>query len=266
MPIPTPRDPGEASAIQLIPLGVGDAFSAKHYSTSLAVVHRETGTWLLVDCPHPIHKILAEATAASGVELPLRRLAGTLITHLHSDHCSGLEGLGYFIRYRIHSPQTQLAEHELPLLLAGPLVAERLAREEADRRVFQARTLEPGKLMDLGPFQVECRPTFHGDMPCYAFLIRDRATGRTVAHSADTRLDPELLDWLAEGDLLVHEIGSPIPGTRNHTEYGELLEYVRARADAGELGRRLHLAHYGDEFPVADAELPVLRQGQVYEV
>jgi ribonuclease BN (tRNA processing enzyme) len=231
------------------------------------VRHVASGAWLLVDCPHPIHKILAEASAASGLCFPLPHLAGTLISHLHLDHCSGLEGLGYFIRYRINSPQAQLAESELPALVAGPRVAQTLAAHETERKVFQIRALEPGKVLELGPFQVEAHPTVHGDMPCYAFRVRDAASGRTISHSADTRLEPALIDWLAEGsDFIVHEIGSPIPGTRNHAEYGELLAYLRTRADFAELIRKLHLAHYGDEFDAAASDLPVLRQGRVYEV
>lgn len=247
-----------AAAIEVIPLGVGDAFSAKHYSTSLAIRDTSSGAWLLVDCPHPIHKILAEA----GAELPLTKLAGTLITHLHADHCSGLEGLGYYIRYRIHSHLDVLREDELPVLVAGPPVAEKLAQDEVERKVFQIRSLEPGKVLTLGPFAVEVRPTTHGTMPCYAFRIKGPG-GKSVAHSADTILDASLIDWLAVADFVVHEIGSPIPGTKNHTSYGELTEFVESRP---EVAAKLYLAHYGDEFCSESSELKVLRQGVRYEV
>ena len=251
----------EVAGMELIPLGVGDAFSARHYSTSLAVRDTASGAWLLVDCPHPIHKILREATASSGVELPLTKLAGTLISHLHSDHCSGLEGLGYYIRYRIHSHLEELREDELPVLVAGPRVATALAGEEAERQVFQIRGLEPGKVLELGPFQVETRPTVHGSMPCYAFRIS--SAGRSVGHSADTRLDPELIEWLAAADFMVHEIGSPIPGTGNHTCHGELAEFLKAWP---EVAAKVHLAHYGDEFCRESTELKVLAQGVRYLV
>src|SRR5262245_5309457 len=84
--------------MQVVVLGVGDAFSARYYSTALAVL-ADDGRWLLIDCPHPIHKVLAEASASSGVELPLDRLVGVALTHTHSDHASGLEGLGAFLRW-----------------------------------------------------------------------------------------------------------------------------------------------------------------------
>ena len=42
--------------LRLLTLGVGDVFSARHYSTSFAV--ESNGHWLLVDCPHPMRKML----------------------------------------------------------------------------------------------------------------------------------------------------------------------------------------------------------------
>ena len=42
--------------VRLIPLGVGDAFSARHYTTCLALGVDDS--WLLIDCPHPVRKML----------------------------------------------------------------------------------------------------------------------------------------------------------------------------------------------------------------
>src|SRR5436309_10908690 len=100
--------------LRLIPLGVGNSFSALYYSTSLALVAAD-GRWLLVDCPHPIHKNLREMSQASGVDLPLSALAGVCLTHLHMDHASGLEGLGYFFKYVVRAPSP-------PSLFSGPHV------------------------------------------------------------------------------------------------------------------------------------------------
>ena len=50
----------------MIPLGVGDAFTALHYSTSVAL--ECDGVWLLIDCPHPIQKMIREGALASGTD------------------------------------------------------------------------------------------------------------------------------------------------------------------------------------------------------
>jgi len=53
--------------LRLLPLGVGDAFSVQHYSSCFVL---ETGgQWILVDCPHPIRKILREGSIAAGFTL-----------------------------------------------------------------------------------------------------------------------------------------------------------------------------------------------------
>ena len=52
------------SPFRFICLGCGDAFSALYYSSCLAI--EAGGRTLLIDCPHPIRKILfAESGAAA---------------------------------------------------------------------------------------------------------------------------------------------------------------------------------------------------------
>ena len=82
--------------LSFIPLGVGDAFSRRHYSSSFLV--ESGGTRLLVDCPHPIRKILGES-APDGVDLD--DIDAVVLTHLHADHASGLEGYGFFCHFAL---------------------------------------------------------------------------------------------------------------------------------------------------------------------
>ena len=76
--------------LSFLPVGVGDAFSAEHYSSCVAV--ESEGAWLLIDCPHPIRKMLREAGGRAGIELDVDTFGGIVLTHLHADHSSGLEG------------------------------------------------------------------------------------------------------------------------------------------------------------------------------
>ena len=101
--------------LSFIVLGVGDAFSARYYSSCLAV-HCE-GAWLLVDCPHPIRKMMKEAPAAAQVGLDVGSIDALLVTHLHADHCSGIEGFLYFASF---------VTKRRPRLLAHPDVLSRL--------------------------------------------------------------------------------------------------------------------------------------------
>ena len=62
------------SDVRLIPLGVGEAFTALHYTTCLALGVDDA--WLLIDCPHPVRKMLREASDAAGGPARPRPVSG----------------------------------------------------------------------------------------------------------------------------------------------------------------------------------------------
>jgi ribonuclease BN (tRNA processing enzyme) len=246
--------------MRLVALGVGNAFSARHYSSCVAV--QAEGAWLLVDCPHPIRKILAESGAAAGVPLDVGDLTAVVVTHLHADHSSGLEGLGYFSHF-VLGRRARLAAHRL---VAGEVWEHHLAagmgqltspdgRTTTHHRLedfFEVSLLSEERPVDIGPFRIECRMTRH-HIPTTA--LRIRGGGRTLGLSADTSFDPALIDWLAQADLVVHETG---PGI--HTPYEDLATLPAA------LRARMRLIHYPDDFDLQRSLIEPLRQGGRYRV
>lgn len=245
--------------ICLLPLGVGNAFSARYYSTCLAV--GAEGHWLLIDCPHPIRKMLHEAAQAAGLPLRLEQFEDVVLTHLHADHCSGLEMYLYYFH---------IMHQKKPRLYAHPAVAERLwsshlaagmewsvpgpgqpAVQRRPEDFFELILLAEDRPVPAGPFHLYCRRTVHS-VPTTA--LRLEAAGQVLAYSADTAYDPELLAWLAPADLIVHETG-PAPA---HTPYEQL------RALPEDLRQRLRLVHYPDDFDGEHSEIPVLQQGRCY--
>lgn len=247
--------------MDLLPLGVGDAFSARWYSTCLALRAPE-GPWLLIDCPHPIRKMMKEAGDQAGLPLDVADLAGVVVTHLHADHSSGLEGLGYFAHF--------VLRRRLPLL-AHPAVIARLweghlaagmeqllpavgqpFREMALTDYFELVPLDPTRPTALGPFRLECRPTVH-HIPTTA--LRVSAGGRTLGYSADTAFDEGLLDWLHAADLVLHETNHGV-----HTPYASLAALPAARR------ARMRLVHYPDDLELEGLAIEPLRQGTRYAV
>src|SRR5215213_796187 len=88
--------------MRILPLGVGDAFTALHFTSCLAIEARAgSGEWLLIDCPHPIRRVLRDGSLQAGLSLDVDALLGVAVTHLHADHSSGLEGLGYFSHFAL---------------------------------------------------------------------------------------------------------------------------------------------------------------------
>ena len=248
------------NGLSVIALGVGDAFSALHYSSCLAV--GAGSAWLLVDCPHPIRKILAESGRAAGVDLDVAHLTAVVVTHLHADHSSGLEGLGYFSHFVLGRRVSLLAHPDVVReLWGGHLAAGMRQLMEPDGLTTSARRLEDyfdvtplaeSRAVEVGPFKIECRPTRH-HVPTTA--LRIRAAGRALGVSADTAFDPALIAWLAEADLVVHE-----------TNYGVHTPYAKLAALPAELRARMRLIHYPDDFDPAASAIEPLRQGRRYEV
>jgi ribonuclease BN (tRNA processing enzyme) len=247
--------------LHLVALGVGDAFSARHYSSCLAL--RAAGLWLLIDCPHPIRKMLREAAATGGGPGDVDQVAGVVLSHLHADHCSGLEILGFFARFRLERRvpllvHPRVSEHLWHGHLAGGMERALMRSGEPPevRRLsdfFELRPLSETEAVPFGPFLIECRPTLHS-VPTTAFRIR--AAGRCLGYSADTAFDPGLIEWLSAADLIIHETG---PGPL-HTPPEKLLALPQG------LRSRMRVVHYPDDFDPVTAGIEPLHQGQCYAV
>ena len=252
------------SDVRILPLGVGDAFTARHYTTCLALGAGDE--WLLIDCPHPVRKMLREASHAAGWPLDLDRIAGVALSHLHADHVSGLEDLVFYLRFKLARRTPLLAHPDVTAKLWSGTLGGSMAetRETPDGPLVVQRFDDYFELIPLcterpvtfGPFQVECRITRHL-IPTTAFRIT--AHGRVLGFSADTSFDPDLIDWLSSADLIVHEV-THLPASTVHTPY------TRLAALPESLRARLRLTHYPDEFDPDASAVETLRQGRMYPV
>jgi ribonuclease BN (tRNA processing enzyme) len=80
-----------------------------------------------------------------------------------------------------------------------------------------------------------------------------------LGFSADSAYDPNLIEWLATADLIVHEATTlPLPGL--HTPYEKLATLP------GSLRAKMRLTHLPDDFDAATSAIEPLRQGRIYEV
>ncbi len=246
-------------ALELLPIGIGDAFSTKHYSTCLAL--RAGDRWLLLDCPHPLRKMMREASVAAGVELDVDAIEAVALSHLHADHASGVEGYGFYSRFvtgtraRI-AAHPSVAQHLWDGHLAGGMGLTRAPDGQLHpsrlEDFFDLVPLDEQRPVRVGPFSIECRRTRH-IVPTTAFRVE--AAGRTISFSADTEFDPALVEWLAPADLVIHETG---PGI--HTP----LEPLAALREP--LRRKMRLVHFRDRDELLGASIEPLQQGRLYQV
>jgi ribonuclease BN (tRNA processing enzyme) len=246
--------------MQIEIIGVGDAFSEKHNSSSFVI---KAGDFrLMVDCCERIRKALREARERSGSDVNLSQIDHVLLTHLHGDHVGGLEAYAFyklFVDQR--KPHLYAGAPVLSELWEGRLKAPMRQLYNADfsqlklmnlEDYFELHPLEPDRTEQIGPLQVEIFPTRH-HIPTFA--ARFSYAGRKLGYSADTTFDPALLDFLAPADLIIHETG---PGV--HTPYEKLVALPPA------LIQKIRLIHYGDDFDKAASSLKPLEEGEIVEI
>jgi ribonuclease BN (tRNA processing enzyme) len=245
-------------------LGTGDAFSADRYSSCLLV---ETATTrVLVDCPHPIRKVLKSSTAG---RVDVADIDAVVLTHLHADHASGVEGFAWFCRFALGRPM-QVFGHEA--VLAGlwtqlaPSMSELLVTDDDNRphhreRLDAADVLSTSMLSTttpviIGDLRVTARLTSHHIATTALFfeLAVPGATA-TFGYSADTSFDPDLIAWLSRADVVVHE-----------TNFGAHTPYAKLAALPPESRRKLRLIHWPDGFDVDNSVIPVLQDGDVIDL
>jgi len=242
-------------------VGIGDAFTAHYFGTS-AIVEAPDGL-VLIDCPELIHRALREASSASGWTISADVVHDVILTHLHGDHCNGLESFAFHHRIRrLHGESTIV-----PRLYAAARVIDRLWERLAPAMdapmdgdvastiddYFEVRELVPGETTTVAGLDVDVRYTIHA-VPTIG--LRVTLDGATLGWSGDTAFDPAHIDWLADADLIVHECNrGPV-----HTHLDEL----EALDDA--VRSRIHLIHCPDDFDRASCPFPVLEEGAVLTI
>jgi ribonuclease BN (tRNA processing enzyme) len=249
--------------VKLYVLGVGDTFSEKHVTHALMV--EADGFRLAIDCPDSYRRVLRAARDKAGVahaaNLDLFAIDDVLVTHVHGDHMNGLEGVGFF---KLFAQKKALNLHTIAPV-KDALWQHRLVASMGtlwDGREFQTRSFDDyfawnevglETATTIGPFTIRARLTKH-HVPTSALVIEHG--GRSIGISSDTAFDPELIAFLAQADLVVHETNyGPA-----HTAYADLLTL-----DEG-VKKKMRLIHYPDEHDVEKSAIESLREGQVIEL
>lgn len=228
--------------MEIMVVGVGDAFSEKYWGTSFLV--RTPSCLLAVDCPDSYFKALK----SSEFGLRVDDLDGLFLTHLHGDHVNGLE---MTLAWRKFVTQKRLR------IFTTPEVAEVLweGRLKASLgTMYNGHEFMPMVLDDYAEvvvvpwgkptelfdgLTIETRATVH-HIPTAA--LRFTYQTQIFAHSCDTAFDPELIQWLSESDLFFHEANlGPA-----HTPIARLEELDQ------DIRERMRIVHYSDHIEAND--------------
>ena len=253
----------EQDALYLLPLGIGNAFTRRYYNSSFLLICG--GRSLLVDAPAPLRHILARAEKLSGIALDLDNVDTIFLTHLHGDHCNGLEELGFFRMFSEGLPLPRLILHDK---LRSKLWHQKLYASMGELAMpdgaiqmmelesyFDVTTFHEGNELDSGipGLKITPCPTSHL-VPTWGF--KAEYEGRRLGYSADTAFDPELIRFFSDCHVIIHETG---PGI-GHTPLESLLELP---ADVRE---RIMLIDIPDDLDARHSPIPVLEEGRLYNV
>ena len=245
--------------MEILILGIGDAFTRRHFGSS-ALVRASPDAYVLIDCPDPIHRVLNQAVSACGWNVDASSIDDIVITHLHGDHCNGLESFGFLRRIlRMRNPAAVR-----PRLHVSRPVAERLwerlgpamsapmgeSRPSELHDFFDLHVLDPATSASVAGLTIHCRFTRHS-VPTIGLLISDGS--RTVGWSADTPFESAHIEWLNQADLVVHESNlGP-----SHTP----IESLNGLPDS--IRRKIRLIHLPDDFETAKTDMRILQAGEV---
>jgi ribonuclease BN (tRNA processing enzyme) len=257
-----------AKQVILYPLGVGDSATKRHWWTHFML--DVDGRRLFVDCPGKFQAMLAQNAKDGELSVTLSDYREVILTHTHFDHVDGCRELAEnppeWItsdgRIKLYAPQFVLdelwTENDPPKYATS--AAHIKGGAAALDRVFERVPLNNPH--DFGSFKVAWKKGRH--TPQAVGYLFDFG-GFSFAYSADTGTLPEFQDWLAQADVIVHEvhlgeIQHYIPDL--HTPLADLLKLPES------FQRKTYLCHYADDFEqhLDIGHYRYLRQNKVYRL
>jgi ribonuclease BN (tRNA processing enzyme) len=216
------------------------------------------------------------------LHVPVNRLTGVVISHLHPDHYFDLVALYYMQRYGERRPAD--LPPRLPVWVPpggreflsrlGGLIAEKPALFDD---VFEVRDYASGKSMTVGDLEFTCWPVQHY-IPSHAMRIRN-PDGGVLVFSSDVAPCDQLVEaargadlFLCESAMLDGSMDEQDPARRGHLSAREAGAAAQA---AG--ARRLLITHFrSNEKDDAhhltsarstfDGPVELAREGQTYTV
>ena len=234
-------------------LGVGSAFSKRHYQTNLLIVKGQDH--LMIDFGSKAPQALYE------LGLPITDLRNFLITHSHADHIGGLEEVMLMNRYVRHEKPTIIINTAYQSILwdmslrGGSAFNEEHDGEalgfadlwEIRRPIWLESLPRETHEATVGSINVKFFRTMHiPDWPdnwqssfwSCGVLIDDR-----VMYTCDTRFDPDLVysfENLFEPEIIFHDCQFFTGGV--HAGIDELSTFPP------EIKKKMLLVHYGDNW------------------
>lgn len=243
-------------SIQVRMIGTGSAFAKTYYNNNALVTYG--GYTLLIDFG------ITAPLAMYRMNVPLDRIDGVFVTHLHADHIGGFEELMLRMKFDYNKKPALFMEESLIPAFWDHSLRAGLEYGAGGRQTLSDFVhivpLKVGKSHDIIPgFRLDIWPTRHfPDMPSFSAIINDR-----LFYSGDTVFDPELIRFALERgcDYLLHECQLGGQGLF-HATLAELLTLPE------DVQQKMWLMHYGDDMEAyvgKTGRMSFLRQHEPYD-
>ena len=202
---------------EVIMLGVGSPPPFMHRFGPATLI-KAGEKYLLVDAGRGVTQRLWQ------LKIPLGRVDGLFVTHLHSDHVVGIPDLlltgwlsspfgGRKGNFNVWGPKgTKSMMHHTRLAYQGD-VDIRVKDQGFSEENVAPNTVEiqPGLIYDQEGVQVTAIEVNHGELIKPAFGYRVDYDGRSVVISWDTKYHPPLAEAAKGTDLFIHAVGAAKP-------------------------------------------------------
>jgi ribonuclease BN (tRNA processing enzyme) len=239
--------------LELFFIGVGSAFTKRHYQTNLLII--KGNDHLLIDCGTKCPQAFYE------LDTPVTDVRNVLITHSHADHIGGLEEVALLGRYMTGRKPNMVINEAYQHILWDMSLRGGAAYNEEDAGDILGfhdffEIIRPGWLpgypretfsVDVGSIHLKMMRTMHvpdssrgwqSSFWSCGVIIDDR-----VFFTSDTRYDPDLVctyDEQFDFEWIFHDCQFFTGGV--HASIDELKNY------SPELKRKMYLTHYGDNW------------------
>ena len=207
----------EEADFEVIMLGVGSPPPLMNRFGAGTLV-KAGGKYLLIDCGRGVTQRLWQ------VGVPLGRIDGLFVTHLHSDHVIGIPDLlltgwlsspfgGRKGNLNVWGPEgTKSMMHHIRLAYKGDIdIRVEDQGFSLDGVTPNAVDIEAGLIYDEDGVQVTAIVVNHGEFIKPAYGYRVDYDGRSVVISGDTKYYPPLAEAAKGTDLFIHAVGAAKP-------------------------------------------------------
>lgn len=225
-------------------LGTGSAFTMKNNQTNLLVT--QNGKNLLIDAGGDVRFSLAK------INLSYKDIDSIYITHQHTDHCGGIEGIA-FCSYFDKSLTEKI----------GLIGNSELIRELWDSSLKGGLKSIQGKKTTLSDYfdiqMVKKNGKFNWEdmefhivqsvhimdeysiVPSFGLMFKDPKSNKKIYYPGDTQFCPnQIRDFYKEADLIIHDCETAKFHSGVHAHFEDLITLPK------EFKEKMMLVHYQD--------------------